>query len=322
MKKMKIAMLLSAIVIAAGLILTLVGILIMRFDWKRLDFSRYQSKNHEISEDFNSISINVNTADVILRLSKDGVCRVSCFEDEQRPHTVTVQNGTLQIGAAASKWYHHINLFNFNEPSVTVSLPKAAYDALQIKTNTGDVTLPGELSFANATVECDTGDVSWQAAVVDTLSVTTDTGDIEITGVSPSKLSAKTQTGDVSVGESKIAEALEVFTHTGEVELLAIECGALTVVSDTGDVELKDLIAVGAISITTDTGGVALDACDAAAITVRTDTGDVFGVLLSEKIFVTKTDTGDVDVPRGTSGGTCEVVTDTGDIEFEIKGGD
>ena len=186
MKKMKIAMIVSAIIVAAGLALALVGLLMMRFDWKRLDFSRYQSKNHEISEDFNSISINVNTADVILRLSKDGVCRVSCFEDEQRPHTVTVQDGTLQIGAAASKWYHHINLFNFNEPSVTVSLPKAAYDALQIKTNTGDVTLPRELSFTSATVKCDTGDVSWQAAVSDTLSLTTDTGDIIITVVTES----------------------------------------------------------------------------------------------------------------------------------------
>jgi hypothetical protein len=100
MKKMKIAMIVSAIIVAAGLALALVGLLMMRFDWKRLDFSHYQSKNHEISEDFNSISINVNTADVILRLSKDGVCRVSCFEDEQRPHTVTVQDGRVAVTAS------------------------------------------------------------------------------------------------------------------------------------------------------------------------------------------------------------------------------
>lgn len=322
MKKMRIAMIVSVIIVAAGVVLSLVGLLMMRFDWKRLDLSHYQSKNHEISEDFNSISIDVDTADVILRLSQDGVCRVSCFEDERNPHTVTVQDGTLQIRVTASKWYHHIGFFNFNEPSVTVSLPKAAYDALQIKTNTGDVTLPGELSFKNAAVECDTGDVNWRSAVSDTLSVITDTGDIEIVGVSPSTLSAKTHTGDISVGEGKIAEKLEVTTHTGEVDLFAIECGALTVESDTGDVEMKELLAAETISVITNTGDVALDRCDAAAITVRTDTGDVFGVLLSEKVFLTKTDTGDVDVPKGTSGGTCEIVTDTGDIEFEIKGGD
>lgn len=320
MKKMKIALVISAIVVAVGLVLSLVGLLMMRFDFRRLEFSHYQSKTHELVEDFNRILIDVDTADVTVRLSQDGVCRVSCFEDERKSHTVTVQDGTLQIGMAQTEWYHHISLFNFNEPTITVSLPKAAYDALEINTNTGDVTLPCELSLTNATVETDTGDVSWQSAVADTLSVTTDTGEIEITGVSPKKLLAKTHTGDISVGDGKI-ETLEVSTHTGEVKLSSIECGALTLKSDTGDVELKHLLAATAISITTDTGDVDLDACDAAAISIHTDTGDVWGLLLSEKVFITKTDTGDVEVPRGTSGGTCEVVTDTGDIEFSIKGG-
>ena len=319
MKKMKIVMIVSALVVVLGLALTLLGLLIMRFDWKRLEFSNYQSKTYEFVEDFNSIVIDIDTADVDFRLSQDGVCRVSCFEDEQRSHTVTVQDGTLQIGVTATKWYHHIGLFNFNEPTITVSLPKAAYDALQINTDTGDVTLPSELSFTNATVKCDTGDVSWQSAVAETLTVTTDTGDIKIAGVSPKKLSVKDHTGDISVSDGKI-EALEVSTHTGEVELSLIECGALTLESDTGDVELKSLIATGAISITTDTGEVDLDGCDAATISIRTNTGDVWGLLLSEKVFVTKTDTGDVDVPRGTSGGACEVTTDTGDIELSIKG--
>ena len=115
MKKMKIAMLLSAIVIAVGLILALIGLLIMRFDFGRLELSRYQSKTHEVVEDFNSIVIDVDTADVILRLSTDGVCRVSCFENNKRPHTVTVQDGVLQIGMTEGKWYHNIQLFNLNE---------------------------------------------------------------------------------------------------------------------------------------------------------------------------------------------------------------
>ena len=321
MKKMRIAMIVSVIIVAAGVLLSLVGLLMMRFDWKRLDLSRYQSKNHEISEDFNSISIDVDTADVILRLSQDGVCRVSCFEDERKAHTVAVQDGTLQIGKAKTEWYDNIGMFNFNGPTITLSLPKAAYDALQIRTNTGDVTLPSELFFTNATVKCDTGDVSWQSAVEGTLSVTTDTGEIKIAGVSPKSLQVKSDTGDISVGDGKI-EALQASTHTGTVKLSSIECGSLAMESTTGDVELKGLIAADAISITTDTGDVDLDACDAAALTIRTDTGDVWGLLLSEKVFVTRTDTGDVDVPKGMSGGICEVVTDTGDIELSVGGGE
>ncbi|MBQ8717296.1 MAG: DUF4097 family beta strand repeat protein [Clostridia bacterium] len=320
MKKMKIAMIVSAIVVVVGLALSLLGLLMMRFDFRRLELSHYQSKTYEFVEDFNSIVIDVDTADIDFRLSQDGVCRVTCFEDEHKAHTVTVQNGVLQIQTAKAEWHHNISLFNFSEPTVTVSLPKVAYDALELGTDTGDVTLPSELSFTNATVACDTGDVSWQSAVAETLSVTTDTGEIAIAGVSPKKLSVKDHTGDISVSDGRI-EALEVSTHTGEVKLSSIECGMLTVESDTGDVKLQSLLASGAVSITTDTGDVDLDACDAATLTVRTNTGDVWGILLSEKVFVTKTDTGDVDVPKGTSGGVCEVVTDTGDIELSIRVG-
>ena len=64
---------------------------------------------------------------------------------------------------------------------------------------------------------------------------------------------------------------------------------------------------------------VVLDGCDAAEIFVKTDTGDVTGTLLSEKVFVTTTDTGKVEVPRSVSGGRCEITTDTGDIRISIR---
>ena len=66
------------------------------------------------------------------------------------------------------------------------------------------------------------------------------------------------------------------------------------------------------------TGDVTFDGCDAAAISVKTDTGDVTGSLLSNKMFVIDTNTGDVDVPETVDGGRCEIVTDTGDIELNI----
>jgi hypothetical protein len=44
----------------------------------------------------------------------------------------------------------------------------------------------------------------------------------------------------------------------------------------------------------------------------------VKGSLLTDKIFVTQSDTGKVDVPETVSGGKCKVTTDTGDIRIEI----
>ena len=81
---------------------------------------------------------------------------------------------------------------------------------------------------------------------------------------------------------------------------------------------LKNVIAGEGFSIERSTGDVGFDACDAAAISVKTETDDVTGSLLSSKIFITRTDTGKVDVPTTVSGGVCEIPTDTGHIRISI----
>ena len=43
------------------------------------------------------------------------------------------------------------------------------------------------------------------------------------------------------------------------------------------------------------------------------------GSLLSDKVFITETDTGNVNIPKTTDGGKCEIKTDTGDIKIKIN---
>ena len=58
--------------------------------------------------------------------------------------------------------------------------------------------------------------------------------------------------------------------------------------------------------------------CDAAELFVESDTGDVKGSLLTDKVFITESDTGRVNVPKTVTGGKCEIITNTGDIEIVI----
>jgi len=82
---------------------------------------------------------------------------------------------------------------------------------------------------------------------------------------------------------------------------------------------LNNVIAAEKFSVERSTGDVKFDGSDAAEIFVRTDTGDVTGSLLTHKVFITKTDTGKVDVPKTVDGGRCEIITDTGDIALDIR---
>ena len=51
---------------------------------------------------------------------------------------------------------------------------------------------------------------------------------------------------------------------------------------------------------------------------ITTDTGDVTGTLLTEKVFLVRSDTGRIKVPETVSGGTCKIETETGDITVSI----
>ena len=106
---------------------------------------------------------------------------------------------------------------------------------------------------------------------------------------------------------------------TGKIRFTGLTCERLTSWGDTGDITLTAVIARGAVTVERSTGDVTFAGCDAAEIRVETDTGDVEGTLLTEKIFRTATDTGAVNVPATTTGGLCQVTTDTGDIRFRIQ---
>ncbi len=91
-----------------------------------------------------------------------------------------------------------------------------------------------------------------------------------------------------------------------------------TAESDTGTIFLKNVVAEGRFSIENGTGNVKFEKSDAAQISVKTSTGDVTGTLLSEKVFITETSTGNVRVPKTITGGKCAITTSTGNIEINI----
>ena len=94
---------------------------------------------------------------------------------------------------------------------------------------------------------------------------------------------------------------------------------SIKISTSTGDITLKDVIAGDGITIDTSTGDVEFDGSDANWLSISTSTGEVSGTLLSDKIFEADTSTGDVELPKTTTGGSCKIKTNTGDIEINIR---
>lgn len=131
------------------------------------------------------------------------------------------------------------------------------------------------------------------------------------------RIDLKSSTGDMALKHLSVGD-LSITVSTGDVTMRDIRCQNLTTKGSTGDWDMWDVIAQEQIRIRRNTGDVEFQKCDAASIKLTTSTGDVEGSLLSEKVFITHTDTGDIHVPKTATGGICEITTDTGDIEIRI----
>ena len=150
------------------------------------------------------------------------------------------------------------------------------------------------------------------------MSIIGDTSDVKNYANVTNALSIKTSTGDMSLSSITCANELKIRVTTGDAHVSDTTCKTLVSSGSTGDLTLRKVIVTERLSAERGTGDVKFDSCDAAEIFVTTDTGDVTGTLLTEKVFIPRSDTGEIDVPKTITGGRCEITTDTGDIKIRI----
>lgn len=315
-KLTKIWLIVAAALILIGSLLFVGGMAMFKWDFSKLSTVKYNAVDYEIDGKYKNISVVTKSADVMFVLSDDAKTKVDCYEQQNLKHSVTVKDGTLVIEVVDTrKWYEYIGI-NFGN-KIIITIPKGEYGSLLIDAHTGKIEIPEELKFENAQINTSTGNVLSRACVLNALVVKTSTGKIKLEGVTVGSAKLSVSTGDVELSDIVCDGDLNVKVSTAKVCLDNVKCNNFTSNGNTGDVDFKKVISTGTFTIERSTGDVKFDECDAAEIFVTTDTGNVKGTLLSDKIFITNSDTGKVEVPHSTTGGKCEITTDTGNIIFK-----
>lgn len=319
-KRTKIWLMVATLLVLVGTIIFAGVMIVLDWDFLKLDTTKYETNTYAVTENFSDITINTKNADVKFALSKDGECKVVCYEKTKVKHSISIENSILEIKAVDQrKWYNYIGFFDFKTPKITIYLPKTAYGTVVIKNDTGDIQIPKGLTLESVDISASTGDVEVFANVTDSLKVDLSTGKLRVEELSAGSIRLSASTGDISVKGVNCAGNISAKVSTGDIKLTDVSCNSITSSgSSTGDVSLKNVVANGKLSLKTSTGDIKLELCDASELFVTTDTGDVKGSLLSEKVFIVKTDTGDVNVPKTITGGKCEITTTTGNIKITI----
>ena len=281
--------------------------------------ANYETNVYEINESFYDIAIKTDTADIAFLPSDDGMCRVVCYEKSKVSHSVEVENGTLTVKVVDNrKWYDYIGV-NIDSPKITIYLPEAEYSSLVVEEDTGDIEIAKDFKFKSIDVSLDTGNVKCYASATDAIKIVASTGDVYVENISASSLDLKTSTGDITACGITSDGNITVDVSTGKAHLSNITCKNLTSTGSSGDISLTNVVATEKISIKRSTGDLKLEGSDAAELYIITDTGNVKGSLLTNKIFITKSNTGRINVPNSITGGRCEITTNTGDINISIS---
>lgn len=290
------------------------------FNYQVLGTSKLETRTVSVGEDFENIRIDENTADIAFAPSEDGTCSVVCRESEKTTRTIAAENGTLSIVSAEQNGWKNLFNLSFENESVTVYLPKDAYETLVIETHTGNVDLPKEFRFNSVSVTGSTGDVRCAASAADLMAIRVDTGEISLDGVSANAIECTVTTGMIRMQSVTCRSYVSIGVSTGRTILENLDCRELRSEGSTGEIRLSGVTAETFL-IERSTGDVTLENSDAEEIRIQTSTGDITGTLRTGKTFVTKTTTGDVSVPEGGSGGRCDITTTTGDIRIRIADG-
>ncbi len=315
MSKTKKWLIAAAILVVLGLINCGVAFAAFGFSFNKLETKEYVTNTYKVTDDFTDINIVADTEKIDFMPSDDGQCKVVCVEEKDHPHIVKVEKNTLNVSMKPE-----VGIFNpgigTQDMSITVYLPETAYGNVAIEGDTSDVNIPTGFCFEDINVTLDTGSTVCSASANKAVHFASETGAITIFGMNPDSLDVETDTGVIKISGID-GKFISLNSDTGNMTLSDIEADEMNLESDTGIVRFENCIS-RQLSVVTNTGNITFDECDAETIYATSDTGNITGTLLSDKNFVTQTDTGKVSVPASGTGGECEFITDTGNIEIEV----
>ena len=338
MGKNTVAVIIAILLIVAGIAISCAALVMTDFSFDSFATETFEETTHTVDGDFVHILIAAEEHDINVLPSADGECKIVCDESKVQKLEYGLDGDALVIKVVDGReWYEHIGIFS-EGAELTLYLPEKSYTSLTAATDTGDITVSEELTFIRSSVATLTGGINFRAKVADSLDLAASTGNITATEQTLISLGATTSTGRIVLENVKAIGRITLETNTGRTELHSVEAGGITSKGTTGDILLKNVyvendvnikrstgdvtltsVIAGAFEIETSTGDVKLNSSDAENIRIETDTGKVEGTLLTEKIFVTDSSTGNIRVPSTTSGGTCKIRTSTGDIIITIE---
>ncbi len=268
--------------------------------------------------EFDNININTLTADVSIRVSKTEKSSVECSELKNFEHKVNVIDNTLVIEQPQpSKWYEQA--YTLTRSSIIIFVSENKFNNLTVTGKTGNVYIPSLLTFANASISVNSGNVEWKNATVENnLTIELKKGDVKIEGANLNLVQVEINSGDFDVSNCTVANKIVLNSADGNVLVSSCNLNSANVTVNTGHVSFTDVITTNQFFIHATTGNITLARFDASEIDVFVKYGNIKASFLSGKKVNAKAPEGNLTIPEDSDGQPCNLSTNSGTIEVEI----
>jgi len=296
-KSAVVALIVAGICIVAGVSMIAVGI---GSDGKTVDpENAIKPVSFEVSDDFENISVNEISGDIILRASDDGKCRVESWESDTEKVSVEVLEGSLLIERKAlKKWKPLWDFSDFSERRTVVSLPKAEYKSMMLDTTSGEIRAFGSVEFEEVLLSSTSGDIALNGITADDIGVTSTSGDMSLSEIT--------------------AEIIDTAATSGDVRISATDCGKLQIDSTSGDIWITAVSAEDSLQLETTSGEIRFESLSAGSAEMSSTSGEIEGSIIGPMVYHTDTTSGSISVPPADeSGGECRIETVSGSIRIK-----
>ncbi len=226
--------------------------------------------------------------------------------------TLSISSGNISLSTC-----------NATELSLTTSSGKVnardivAGKTFSVKTYSGRITLH-RCNAPTLTLSASSGIMELQDIVsTETLTADTMSGSIILHDCQASDLDLAASSGKIDLRHVTVAQKLSAETTSGNISLLDCTAGELALEASSGKVTLENVTAAETLSVITQSGNISLQKCDAPTLSLSAKSGNVKGVLLSDKMYDVRSNSGKILCPSSVEGhGTCTVRTSSGNISL------
>lgn len=285
MKKLIIT---SCIVLAVGLVLSVIGVYAGAFEPIEQEkyteeFSPYELSSIFIDNCYDDIAVTVGSSDFV---------KVSYSCDAKRQNNVTVENGILKINTTTDyRWYDYIWNINAVSRTISVELPQNQNSHIDVSINNSNA------SFMNINgsmdINCTNGNISLYSCVLSELSAECSSGNILISKTAVTDvegdIAINNKSGNIRIQNSRMMK-LVLDSKYGNITISDCDLDALTADTDSGNIHINTADIAKSADIKCKYGNTALSRLVCPVFTAESQNGNIdFSELTSDTINLNST---------------------------------